>query len=62
MNAVKSSQLGKPDFGSFEFSLNGSLNLENSATKIFIITVKGFELTTSRVRDQDATTVPARHM
>ena len=34
----------------------------NSVTKIFVITVKGLELTTSCVRDQDATTVPARHM
>ena len=34
----------------------------NSVTKIFVITVKGFEPVTSCVRDQDATTVPERHM
>ena len=39
-----------------------SLNSLNSMTKIFVITVKGFEPTTSSVRDQDATTAPARHM
>ena len=30
--------------------------------KIFVITVKGLEPATSCVRDQDATTAPARHM
>ena len=34
----------------------------NSVTKIFVITVKGLEPATSCVRDQEATTVPARHM
>ena len=38
--------------------LNVSLN---SVTKIFVITVKGLEPTTSCVRDQDAITAPARH-
>ena len=33
-----------------------SLNSANSVTKIFIIIVKGFELATSCVRDQDVTT------
>ena len=46
----------------FEFSLNVSLNSLISVTKIFVITVKGFETATSCVRDWDATTVPARHM
>ena len=36
-----------------------SLNL---VTNIFVITVKGFEPATSRVRDQDATTAPAKQM
>ena len=31
-------------------------------TKIFVITVKGLEHATSCVRDQDATTAPARHI
>ena len=39
-----------------------SLNLAISVTKIFDITVKGLEPTTSCVRDQDATTAPVRHM
>ena len=34
----------------------------NSVTKIFVITVKGLEPATSCVREQDATTVPARHI
>ena len=29
--------------------------------KIFVITAEGLELATSSVRDQDATTAPARH-
>ena len=33
-----------------------------SVTETFVITIKGFEPATSCVRDQDATTVPARHM
>ena len=33
----------------------------NSVTKIFVIAVKGFEPANSCVRDQDATTMPARH-
>ena len=37
-----------------------SLNSLNSMTKIFVITVKGFKPATSCVRDQDATTAPAR--
>ena len=45
-----------------EFFLNVSLNSVNSATKIYVITVKGLEPTTSCVGDKDATTVPARHM
>ena len=39
-----------------------SLNSANSVTKIFVITVKGLKPVTSCVKDQDATTVPARHM
>ena len=39
-----------------------SLNSLNSETKIFVITVKVLKPATSCVRDQDATTVPARHM
>ena len=39
-----------------------SLNSANSVTKIFVITVKGLEPATSNIRDQDATTAPARHM
>ena len=34
----------------------------NSMTKLFVIRVKGFKPATSCVRDQDATTVPAKHM
>ena len=34
----------------------------NSVTKISVITEKGFKPVTSCVGDQDATTVPARHM
>ena len=45
-----------------EFFLNVSLNSANSVTKIFVITVKGLEPTTSWVRDRHATTAPARHM
>ena len=45
-----------------EFFLNVSLNSVNSVTKIFVITVKGLEPATSCVRDQDATSVPVRHM
>ena len=39
-----------------------SVNSVNSGKKIFVITVKELEPATSRVRDQDATTVPVRHM
>ena len=39
-----------------------SLNLLNSVTKNIVATVKGFEPTTSCVREQDATTVPATHI
>ena len=35
---------------------------EYSVTKIFVITAKGLELAISCVRDQHATTAPARHM
>ena len=42
-----------------EFFLNVSLN---SVTKTFVITVKGLKPATSCVKDQDATTVPARHV
>ena len=45
------------DGRSIEFCLNVYTEL-----KIFVITVKGFEPTISCVRDQDATTVPGRHM
>ena len=45
-----------------EFFLNVSLNLLNSLTKIFVITIKGLKPTASCVRDQDAITVPPRHM
>ena len=45
-----------------EFFLNVSLNSANSVTKVFVITVKGLEPATSCVRDQDATTVQARHV
>ena len=38
------------------------LNLLNSVTKIFVISAKGLEPAISYVRDQDATTAPARHM
>ena len=39
-----------------------SMNSANSVTKIFVITVKGLEPTTSYLTDQDATTAPARHV
>ena len=41
-----------------------SLNSVNSVTKTFVITVKGLEPATQPplVRDQDATTAPARHI
>ena len=39
-----------------------SLNLLKSVTKIFVIAVTGFKPVTACVRDQDATTAPARHM
>ena len=45
-----------------EFFLNVSLNSVNSATKIFVITVKGLKPITSYERDQDATTATARHI
>ena len=38
-----------------------SLNSLDSVTKIFVIPVKVLKADTSCVRDQDATTVPARH-
>ena len=44
---------------SVELILNVSTEFSD---KIFIITVKGLELGTSCVRDQDATTAPARHL
>ena len=34
----------------------------NSVTKIFVITVNGLKSVISYVRDQDASTAPARHM
>ena len=47
----------------WSFFLNVSLNSANySVTKIFVITVKRLEPATSCVRDQDATSAPARHM
>ena len=39
-----------------------SLNLLNSVIKIFVITEKGFEPAIFWIRNQDVTTVPARHM
>ena len=42
-----------------EFSLNVFTEFSD---KIFITIVKGLEPATSCFRDQDATTVPARHM
>ena len=39
-----------------------SLNLLDSVTKIFVITVKGLEPATPCARDQDPTTAPARHV
>ena len=42
-----------------------NMNLLNSVKKIFVITVKGLNLASLPplcVRDQDATTVPARHI
>ena len=42
----------------FEFSLNVFTEFSD---KIFVITGKGLRPATSCVRDQDATTVPARH-
>ena len=39
-----------------------SLNSANSVTKVFVIAAKGFKPATSCVRDQDAATVPERHM
>ena len=47
---------------SVEFFLYVSLNSADSVTKIFVITVKKLKTATSCVRDQDATTAPARHM
>ena len=43
----------------FEFSLNAFTEFSD---KIFVITEKGLKPATSCVRDQDVTTVPARHM
>ena len=39
-----------------------SLNSANSMTKILVITVKGFKPASSCVRNQDATTAPAKHV
>ena len=39
-----------------------ALNSLSLVTKIFVITVKGLEPANFCVRDQDATTVPTRHM
>ena len=36
--------------------------MQNSVTKIFVITVKGFEPATSRVRDQNTTTALETHI
>ena len=44
----------------FDFSLN--VFIEFAEFKVFIITAKGFKPATSCIRDQDATTVPARHV
>ena len=43
-----------------EFSLNVFIAFAEFSTKIFVITLKGLELATFCVRDQDATTVPTR--
>ena len=45
-----------------EFFLNVFNRFSEFADKIFIITVKGLEPATALVRDQDATTAPARHL
>ena len=39
-----------------------SLNSVSSVTKIFVITVKELEPATSCGKDQDAATVPTKHM
>ena len=44
------------------FSKMFSLNSLNQRLNIFVITVKGFKRSTSCVRDQNVTTVPAMHM
>ena len=49
-------------YKALEFFLNVSLNSGNSVTRIFVITVKGLELAISCLRDQHATTAPARHL
>ena len=45
-----------------EFFPNVSVNSTDSVTKIFVIIVKGLKPARSYARDQDAVTVPARHM
>ena len=51
----------KPQRSIFDFCLN-ELSEVNSVTKIFVITVKMLRSAASCIRDQDATTAPARHM
>ena len=51
----------------FHYALNSgqrsfSEMFSQNSAKIFVFTLKGLEPTTSCVRDQDATIVPARHM
>ena len=45
-----------------EFFLNVFTEFIEFSDKIFAIAVKGLEPPTSCVRNQDATTAPARHM
>ena len=51
--------LGNVLFMTDEFPLNAYTEFSD---QIFVITVKGFEPAISCVRDQDASTVPGRHM
>ena len=57
-------QLSHPELCgvSIEFSLNVFNEFAEFSDKIFVVTIKRFEPVTSCVRDQDATSVPARHV